>query len=214
MRKTYICIFWVIPLNWIMGARKAMDVCCSFSFVFCLLRISFSPFCPSAKMTKWCVPEPKKSSTSLRLRRFTSCDHPDNPSEDYHDRIHRSSPGLLREPRVELWSRNPPPSQTHPAFLTTPPPQTWSSQVLQFLSSFYFITQKLGSFPFRLWERGWMIWLIEAHGLSTSSWSQRPSLWNLQNKDWGDEKLLVRRLILLQQIKNLVGVILTVFFCY
>lgn len=36
---------------------------------------SLSPFCQFAKMTKWYVPEPKKSSTSLKQRRSTSCDH-------------------------------------------------------------------------------------------------------------------------------------------
>lgn len=43
------------------------------------LSIFPSLFCPSARMTKWCVPEPKKFSVSLRRRRSTSCDHSDQP---------------------------------------------------------------------------------------------------------------------------------------
>lgn len=68
------------------------------------------PFCPSAKMTKWCVPEPKKSSTSLRLRKSTSCDHSDSPSEYQHDRIRPSF--ITCDPAYSeshLWSCDPVP---------------------------------------------------------------------------------------------------------
>lgn len=48
--------------------------------ILVLLILPLSLFCQFAKMTKWCVPEPKKSSTSLRQRKSTSCDLSDGAS--------------------------------------------------------------------------------------------------------------------------------------
>lgn len=61
-----------------------------------------SLFCPSARMTKWCVPEPKKFSVSLRRRRSTSCDHSDQPQLN----INTINDGLL-------WSYSPVPLFLH-----------------------------------------------------------------------------------------------------
>lgn len=82
------------------------------------------PFCLFAKMTKWYAPEPKKSSTSLRLRRSTSCDR----SDDLRVNMIEYGPSSIsadlaysREPPVELWSSALPPRTNTPHMPYNPP---------------------------------------------------------------------------------------------
>lgn len=123
-----------------------------FCLMYCSLLIIFSsPFCLSAKMIKLCVPERKKSSTSLRPRRSTSCDHSGDSSDCWHDWpiVHYLWPGLLREPSVEpsvIQCPSPPPSDT-PNMPYSPPPSIQLNHFCLFPSPSHFITQKLGSSP-------------------------------------------------------------------
>lgn len=86
---------------------------------------STSPFCPFAKMTKWFVPEPKKSSTSLRRRRSTSCDrlHGLSVKKIKYGPESISCDQVCPEPTVELWSSALPPF----AGLQRPFATRWSS---------------------------------------------------------------------------------------
>lgn len=153
-----------------------------------------SPFCPSARMTKWYVPEPKKSSISLRQRRSTSCDH----SDQAHLNINMISNGLsfiaceLAPSESHLWSCNPVP--------LSPP-------VIPNMS--HMINARLPALLSDWFKCGWLrrsglIWTILLHGLSASSLFYRRSLWRLETAEGrGGEKLLDRYLILLHQINSL-----------
>lgn len=91
---------------------------------------SFSSlFYPFAKMTRWSAPEPKKSSTSLRLRRCTSCDGVDTGSHVMHTPLQWIPQQSLQPPcdSAKRIPQPPPPTcQTYLPLWRTGPKSPWA----------------------------------------------------------------------------------------